>query len=389
MSRDRPLRVAFFTGSLDVGGSERQMVALAERLPRDRFAVEFVLLTHRGSLADEAQAAGAKVRVLGLGHRRDGFGQVRRAIAFALLARSLRAGHYDILDAWHFYAYAIAAVTRPLSRVPVLVGGRRCMSVFKEGLNPIYRFADAVARRSADAIIANSGAVRSDVIAHERLDPARIRVIRNGVDLPPPMSPTERSAHRTAWGFGDPDIVVGCVANYKPLKGLESLLRAAALLRPVVPGLRLVLVGEGSLRRLLEQMVADLGLVGTVRLHGREADARSLYGAFDIVVLASESEGLPNVLLEAAAAGRPIAATAAGGTVDVVIDGETGLLVPVRDDEALARALLRLASDPALRERLGLAARQRAATVFGMDRFVEETAALYEELAARRELETR
>ena len=130
------------------------------------------------------------------------------------------------------------------------------------------------------------------------------------------MSPSERAAHRAGWGFGPAGDRGRRVANYKPLKGLESLLRTAAMLRPVIPGLRLVLVGEGPHRRLLEQMVADLGLGDTVRLHGPEADARCLYGAFDIVVQASESEGLPNVLLEAAAAGRPIAATAAGGTVD-------------------------------------------------------------------------
>jgi len=368
------------------------MVALAQRLPKDRFAVEFVLLTHRGRLADAAEAAGARVRVLGWEPRHHPHRWVRRAIVLARLAPALgalRAGHYDICDAWLFHAYALASLTRPLHRIPVLVSGRRSMSTFKQGFNPIERLLDVLARRSADAIVANSDAVREDVIAHELLDPARIRVIRNGVELPSPMSPAERHARRTAWGFGPGDVVVGCVANYKPLKGLESVLRIAAELRPVVPELRLVLVGEGPSRRLLEQMVNDADLSSVVRLHGPEADARRLYSAFDMVVLASEGEGLPNVLLEAAAAGRPIVGTAAGGSTDVVIDGETGLLVPVRDDAALARAVLRLARDPVLRERLGASARQRAATVFGMDRFVAETAALYEELAERRGLGTR
>jgi glycosyltransferase involved in cell wall biosynthesis len=157
-----------------------------------------------------------------------------------------------------------------------------------------------------------------------------------------------------------------------------------AELRPEVPTLRVVLVGEGVSRGLLERMVNNLGLTDTVRLHGQEPDARDLYGAFDMVVLASESEGLPNVLLEGAAASRAIVATAAGGSADLVINGETGLLVPVGDDEALARAMRQLAGDAALRERLGLAARQRAETRFGMDRFVAETAALYEELAGYR-----
>ncbi len=363
------------------------MAELALRLPRDRFEVEFLLLTNRGPLAAILEAAGIHVRVFGWTRRK--FSLVRWGVDSLRFALTVRAGHYDIIDAWLFHAYAVAALTRPLTRVPVLVTGRRSLSDKKAGYGPGYRLADSLARRSADAIVANSTHVRDDVVAYERVDRSRIRVIHNGVNIPVPMSPSRRSALRSGWGFGPGDLVVGCVANYKPGKGLEALLRATAELKPQVPRLHVVLVGEGPLRQLLEQMVFELDLAGTVRLHGHATDARNLYGAFDVVVLASESEGLPNVLLEAAAAGRPILASATGGVADVVIDGETGLLVPVRDDGALARALLRLASDPVLRERLGLAARQQVATVFGMDRFVAETAALYEELAARRGLTTR
>jgi glycosyltransferase involved in cell wall biosynthesis len=360
------------------------MAELALRLPRDRFEVKFLLLTHRGPLAATVEAAGVRVRVLGWTGRHARLGHVRWGLDSLRFALAVRAGRYDILDAWLFHAYAIAALTRPLTRVPVLVAGRRCLSDFKAGYGPGYLVADALARRSANAIVANSTQVRDDVVAHERIDPSRIRVIRNGVDIPAPMSPDKRSALRGGWGFGPGDVVVGCVANYKPRKGLESLLRVIAELRPEVPTLRVVLVGEGVSRGLLERMVNNLGLTDTVRLHGPEPDARDLYGAFDMVVLASESEGLPNVLLEGAAASRAIVATAAGGSADLVINGETGLLVPVGDDEALARAMRQLAGDAALRERLGLAARQRAETLFGMDRFVAETAALYEELAGYR-----
>lgn len=384
----RPLRVAYLVGSLNLGGSERQMMELALRLPRDRFEVEFLLLTHRGPLAAIAEAAGIHVRVLGWTRRNARLHQVRWALDSLRFAFAVRAGHYDIVDAWLFHAYAIAAFTRPLTRVPVLVAGRRSLSVFKAGYGRDYRFADALARRSADAIVANSTFVRDDVVAYERIDPSRIRVIHNGVDVPVPMSRSTRSALRGGWGFGPGDLVVGCVANFRAGKGLEALLRATAELRHEVPTLRVVLVGEGPLRQLLEQIVSDLGLTSTVRLHGQETDARTLYGAFDMVVLASESEGLPNVLLEAAAAGRPIVATAAGGSADVVIDGATGLLVPVGHDAALARAMRQLAGDRVLRKRLGLAAKQRVETIFGMDRFVAETAALYEELAERRGLTT-
>lgn len=380
----RPLRVAYLIASLDVGGSERQAVYLAQHLDRDRFAVEFVLLTHRGTLAPAAEAAGAKVRVLGWARGRGGVYYLRWAWSLLRFGPAIRRGRFDIVDAWLFHAYAAAAVTRPIHRAPVLLAGRRSLSDFKAHHNVVNRLLDAIARRAVDGIVANSEAVRQDVARHEGIAPERIRVIRNGVEIPPPMPPDERAALRASWGFEPDDVVVGSVANYKPGKGLEALLRTAGTLAGGASRLRFVLVGEGALRPELERMIHELGLAETVHLHGREPDARRLYGAFDVVAHVSESEGLPNVLLEAAAAGRAIVATPAGGSAEVIVDAESGLFVPIGDDAALAQALRTLAGDARLREGLGAAARERAATVFGMDRFVAETAALYEEMAERK-----
>jgi glycosyltransferase involved in cell wall biosynthesis len=198
------------------------------------------------------------------------------------------------------------------------------------------------------------------------------------------MSSDERNAIRAAWGFGPSDLVVGSVANYKPRKGLELLIRVVARLRTEQPNLRLVLVGEGTHRPVIESLVSELELGDVVRVHGRENDARRLYGAFDIFAHASETEGASNAVFEAAAAARAIVATRTGGIPEMVQHDQTGLLVPVGDIDGFARELLALAEDPALRERLGAAARARAVAVFGMDRMIAEFAALYEELAERK-----
>ena len=384
--RDRPLRLAFVNGSLDTGGAERQMLALAQRLPRERFEVEFVLLTHGGPLAQGASEAGLRVRILDWPRGRDLQSGMRRVAKVPGFVSAIRAGHYDIVDAWLYHGYALTAATRPLTRVGVFVSGRRSLSGYKTGFNPLDRALDAIARRSTDMIVANSPQVRDNVVAREQLSPDRIRVIRNGVDVPPPMPADERTAIRAKWGFRQDHVVAGCVANYKPGKGLETLLRVVDSLRSEVPGLRLVLVGEGKTRPALEQMIADRGLDTTVRLHGHEPDARRLCGAFDLAVLASEAEGLPNGLLEASAASLPIVTTAAGGAAEVVLDGRSGWVVPVGDEHGLAAAIGRLARDADMRLRFGAAGRLRAETTFGMDRFVSETAALYEELARQRGL---
>ncbi len=124
-----------------------------------------------------------------------------------------------------------------------------------------------------------------------------------------------------------------------------------------------------------------LGIEHLVRLHGTEPNPLWLYPGFDLVVQSSRGEGLPNAILEAASAGRPIVATAAGGTGEIVLDGQTGLLVPVNDRAALSTAMCRAIADPELRRSLGGGARRHIESTFGMDRFVREFATLYEEMA--------
>jgi glycosyltransferase involved in cell wall biosynthesis len=145
-----------------------------------------------------------------------------------------------------------------------------------------------------------------------------------------------------------------------------------------------VLIGGGPLQPAIEARVAALGLTDRVVVTGDVVDARPFYDGFDILVSASDAEGLPNSVLEAAAAGIGIVATDAGGTREIVADGVHGLLLPVPDDAGLGAGIVRLAQDPALRQRLGGAARDRAAAAFSVERFVRETAALYEEMVARR-----
>ena len=149
-----------------------------------------------------------------------------------------------------------------------------------------------------------------------------------------------------------------------------------------MPALRVVLVGDGPLRPRLEEEIERLKLGPIVTVHGPEPDARRLDPAFDLFVQASETEGLPNVVLEAAAASLPIVATDVGGTTEIVTDEETAILVPHRDPKALSQAIARVSEDPVLRDRLAQAARLRA-NDFAPERLVAATAAIYREVARR------
>jgi glycosyltransferase involved in cell wall biosynthesis len=267
-----------------------------------------------------------------------------------------------------------------LTGTPVIVAGRRNVDP-RNRLGPLDRPLLPLVRRLTDAVVANSQASARHAIANGDADPARTRVIRNGVLPIPAVAETERRERRAALGVADGEIVIGSVANLSPVKRLDRLVDAvAALSREALP-VRLVLVGEGPERQALERQVRALGLEQRVRLHGLDLDPEALYGAFDVVVQASVREGLPNALLEAASAGVAIVATDAGGSAEIVQDGRTGLLVARDDPAALTRALRRLVVDPSLRARLAVEGRRHVLSSFAMDRFVQEFADLYEELA--------
>ena len=169
------------------------------------------------------------------------------------------------------------------------------------------------------------------------------------------------------------------------MKRQDLLIDAFARLLPQHPGLRLVLVGDGDLRPRIEQQIELLGLDDRVWLTGIASELPRLYHAFDLFVQASNSEGLPNVLLEASAAALPMVATAAGGSDEVVHDGQTGLLVPIDDLDALTSAIHRAITDSDLRRVIGAAARELIEREYGMERFVHEYADLYrQQLSAKR-----
>lgn len=381
----RRLRVGFVIGALDAAGSERQMLALAERLPRDQFEPEFLLLSRPGVYADRAIAAGVPVHVIPPAIERATVGLPivawRTSQKVAQFIRHVRRRRYAVLDAWLFHAFVLAAGTRPLTRVPVLVAGRRSLDS-SEPDGPIARALKRISFATADAVVANSRPVL-DAAAGLPRRRDKTRVIRNGVEVPAPAGPAEAAAARARLEIPADAFAIGVVANLNPVKGHAVVLEAMAEIAKRRPSAILVLVGEGLLRTPLTAQAAALGITDRVRFAGRIESVPPLLPGFDAVVQASLGEGLPNSLLEAAAAARPIVATAVGGTPEIVLDGETGLLIPPGDPGALASAVERLIADPGFASRLGAAARERVAANFSMDRFVGEFADLYLELAAR------
>jgi glycosyltransferase involved in cell wall biosynthesis len=209
----------------------------------------------------------------------------------------------------------------------------------------------------------------------------KITVVYNGVD-PEALSFVERSRARSVLEIPEGVPAIGCLGELIPRKGQSYLIEAASgLSGGPAAGAAVVIIGDGEDRDRLRSLIAERGLEKTVRLAGNVERAGSLLKAFDVFVMPSLMEAFPFALLEAMAAGVPVAASSVWGIPEMVVHENTGLLFPPGDVEAIREAIVKLVGDPDLRERMGRGAQKAVAEKFSLDRMVRGTAAVYETLA--------
>ncbi len=224
--------------------------------------------------------------------------------------------------------------------------------------------------------------VSRNTMAHQDFpfDPARAEVLYDGID--PPRMVTDAAVARAFYGLPANAFVVGMAARFNAQKDHATLIRAVALAAVRRADLHVLLVGEhdsaaaADIRRGLEGLM-DADTRARVHFAGFEPEMNRFYAAIDAKVLSTHYEGLPLVIIEAMAAGKPVIATAVSGIPEVVADGETGLLIPPGRPDLLAQAMLRLADDPALVHHMGEAGRQRAARHFSAASFTQAVAGFY------------
>jgi glycosyltransferase involved in cell wall biosynthesis len=244
---------------------------------------------------------------------------------------------------------------------------------------PAYRALTWLGNRATDLVIANSEAVRRHAVHAEGIASERVVIIPNGVDLQRFGGGPDPSL-RASLGLDAGAPLVGVTANLLDYKGHGYFLDAWRSVRRADPRAQALLIGDGPLREELEGRIRALDLGGSVRLLGSRPDVPALLALVDLVAHPSLEEGFPNAVLEAMAAGKPVVATAVGGTPEAVVHGETGLLVPARDSGALAEAMTRVLACPAEARALGEAGRRRVAERFGLAAMVRRHEALYERL---------
>ena len=288
----------------------------------------------------------------------------------------------DIVHCWLLFANLAGSIAARLAGVPRVVTSVRNIQSWVDYNYYDPRWQRAVERSTvplANIITANAPAVAVDYRMFTGARAEKIVTVPNGVDIEAfrLLTPQERVAKRRALGVAPTDLVVGTVARLAKEKDFGTFLRAVALAREKLPSLRCFIVGEGPLRTHLESFALSLGLMDVVQFLGERKDVGDLIQCYDVYLLTSLIEGMPNAVMESQLLGVPVVATKAGGTVDLIRDGETGLLTSLGDHEALASCILQVFTENGLRDKISRNARQQIRDQFSVEQFVARTEAVY------------
>ncbi len=360
----QPWRIVHTEASEGLGGQELRVLAELQWMRAQGHAVWLSAPPH-AKIFERAAAAGIPVEPLDT-RRWKLPSEVFR------FASWLRANRIDVLnthssrDAW------IGGLAGRFARTPLVIRSRHIEVAYP------HRWQSALINDAwADAVVTTSERISQGLIRDLQLDPARVQCIPTGIDLQK-FNPEVTSALRAELGIALDVPLVGMVSVIRSWKGHPILFTAAQKVLEKIPNAQFLIVGDGPCMQWYPDQVRELGLADKIRFLGHREDVPNVLAALDVVVLPSTAhEGIPQILLQAQASGKAIAASRVGGIPEIIEDQKTGLLVPPKDPDALAEALMRLLGDKALRDRLGHAAALYAREHHSCDRMGEKLEVLY------------
>jgi glycosyltransferase involved in cell wall biosynthesis len=367
------MRVLLMISSIAMGGAERNLVSVLPYLTGvDRLTPLICTLnTRRDSpLVEALNQTGIKRFDLDAKRLLD-------PISWRRLAQLVKEQKIDLISTQDQYTNFFGALARWQTKVPVVMT-RHVMQEPTDTLKEAVRAKLVLwaARYGASRLIAVSEAVKQNLAKQAGISLSKIETIYNGIDIERFNTQDRREVKRTELGWSGTDPIIIMVAVLRRGKGHELLLEAIPQLRAAIPNVQIKLVGDGELNESLRQRAAPFG--AAVEFLGQRMDVPDLLGASDLLVLPSWSEALPTVLIEAGAASLPVVATDVGGTTEIVVDGETGYIVPPGNSDKLAQRLIEVLQDLTGAKRMGQQAYTRVVRLFSLDQQAQKTTVLFE-----------
>ena len=355
-----------------IGGGEMKVLELVQRLNKDRYNITVCSVGQGGPLESEFRKAVDRVEIF----------SKKMSFDFSLVqkvAQLMKQQQIQILQTTLFYADVIGAYAAYLAKVPVVISWEAVTGPFAFHHYWSYKLAS----RKIDRIVAVSDDIRNKVIRERNLAEEKVVTIHYGVDLKK-FAPEDQILKKTDIGVSEGQTVLGTVARFDHPKGHKHLIAAAPEIVKQFPNVRFVFVGDGPLRQDVEQQIHRLGLDQYFVLLGFRRDVKQLLGVFDLFILPSESEGLPNAVLEAMACSNPVVASAVNGVVEVVVDGKTGYLIPPGDPQSISAAVIKKLHSPENMKQMGIKGRERVAAAFSVEQQIGKFEELYDALYVKK-----
>lgn len=369
----RKIKIIHILSNPNIGGIERMLSDLLPRVNREPFEMAII------NLRSESEAYALWDRVNIKYHR------IKTPCRLLLdsipsLTILLRREMPDIVEIYGLRANIIGRVAARLAGVPIVLTGVLSTDDWRRRWHVLL---DRATRWAVTAWIPNSQACMQSIIVREGHPKNKMKVIYDGIDVEywkKDVNTTDRSRLRSEWGCQKDDIVFATVANLRPDKGIQYLIEAIPIVLEQERRLHFIIVGRDLMRGVVQQRCKDLGIENIVTFTGFREDIREIYQACDVTVLPSLREGLPICLIEAMAMELPVVATSVSGIPELVVDGETGIIVPPKDVKALSNAMLKIVRDAKKMRNMGLAGRNRVFQMFTIERMLQELMGYYQQL---------